>query len=102
MYRVVPALSHHHVGSTSDEVHLMATDRKASFAKRQRELEQKDRARQREQRRAERRANRENAATNTNLDPDVDPDLIGIVPGPQPPPDDVGGGADNGPGDPTD
>lgn len=60
------------------------TDRKASFAKRQRELEQKDRARQREQRRAERRAARENAPANASLDPDVDPDLAGIVPGPQP------------------
>jgi hypothetical protein len=33
------------------------TDRKATFAKRQREMEQKDRAKQREARRAERRAN---------------------------------------------
>jgi hypothetical protein len=32
------------------------TDRKATFAKRQREMEQKDRAKQREARRAERRA----------------------------------------------
>jgi hypothetical protein len=64
-------------------------DRKATFAKRQRELDQKEQARQREQRRLERKARSEAAnASRTTGDPDEDPDLAGIVPGPQPRPDD--------------
>ena len=60
------------------------TDRKASFAKRQRELEQKERAAQRLAKRNERRARAANASTpDPNADPDIDPDLVGIVPGPQ-------------------
>ena len=59
------------------------TDRKATFAKRQRELEQKDRAAQRLLRKADRKVQ---AAARAAIpgDPDVDPDLAGIVAGPQP------------------
>jgi len=57
------------------------TNRVATFAKRQRELEQKERAREREQRRADRRQRREDAPSDTG----VDPDIAHIVPGPQPP-----------------
>ena len=64
------------------------TDRKATFAKRQRELEQKQRATQRLQRKAERKASASANPADPNADPDIDPDLIGIVAGPQPRPDD--------------
>ncbi len=63
------------------------TDRKASFAKRQRELEQKERAAQRLQRKSDRKARQTATASNPgdpNADPDIDPDLAGIVAGPQP------------------
>jgi len=60
-------------------------DRKATFAKRQRELDQKEQARAREQRRLERKARAEaNASSRASGDPELDPDLAGIVPGPQP------------------
>lgn len=66
------------------------SDRKATFAKRQREMDQKDRARQRLARRAERKEQKANSPTGPD-DPDVDPDLAGIVPGPQPLPYDDNG-----------
>jgi hypothetical protein len=75
-------------GYTSTEARM--TDRKASFAKRQRELEQKERAAQRLQRKSDRKARAAASAANPdpNADPDIDPDLVGIVAGPQPRPDD--------------
>ena len=76
------------------------TDRKASFAKRQRELEQKERAAQRLQRKSDRKARAAASAANPgdpNADPDIDPDLVGIVAGPQPRDED-----DDAPADVTD
>lgn len=72
------------------------TDRKASFAKRQRELEQKDRATQRLKQKKERAAAAANRQRDPNADPDIDPDLIGIIAGPQPrlDDDDVPAGVD--------
>ena len=61
-------------------------DRKAAFAKRQRELDKKAHLKQKAEKLAERRARA--ASGDTSIDPDIDPDLIGIVPGPQPRPDD--------------
>lgn len=58
------------------------TNRNATFAKRQREQAQKEKARLREQKKAERRAKA--AMRVLASDDDVDPDLVGIVPGPQP------------------
>ena len=58
-------------------------NRNATFAKRQRELAQKDKVRQREQRKAQRRAN----ATQVVTQDGEDPDIAGIVPGPQPRPE---------------
>lgn len=66
------------------------TDRKASFAKRQRELEQKQRVADRLQRKSERKARSAASKDDPNADPDADPDLAGIVPGPQPREDDDG------------
>jgi hypothetical protein len=60
------------------------SNRNLTFAKRQREQNQKDRAREREARRAERKAKK---ATPRVGDDGEDPDIAGIVPGPQPPPD---------------
>jgi hypothetical protein len=60
--------------------------RTATFAKRQREQEQKERAREREQKRSERRARRNEAAREDGHDPDI----AGIVPGPQPSSDNEG------------
>jgi hypothetical protein len=51
-----------------------------TFAKRQREMEQKERAKEREARRVERRARVPGQAK----DGDEDPDIAGIIPGPQP------------------
>lgn len=62
------------------------SDRKAAFAKRQRELEQKEHRKQKAAKLADRRARA--ASGEAGGDPDIDPDLIGIVPGPQPRPDD--------------
>ncbi len=62
------------------------TDRKAAFAKRQRELDQKQHLAKKAARAAERKAR--SASGPGSDDPDIDPDLIGIVPGPQPRPDD--------------
>ena len=55
-------------------------NRVTTFAKRQRELDQKERAREREQRRADRRLRRQQAPPEGQLDPDI----ADIVPGPQP------------------
>jgi hypothetical protein len=65
------------------------SNRAATFAKRQREVEQKERAAQRIARKSERKT-RADASSRVAAggDPDVDPDLVGIVPGPQPRPDD--------------
>ncbi len=63
-------------------------DRKASFAKRQRELDQKERAAQRSALKKERTASNAARQRDPNADPNVDPDLVGIVPGPQPRDDD--------------
>ena len=62
------------------------TDRKAAFAKRQRELDQKEHRKQKAAKLAERRARAPSGEAGG--DPDIDPDLIGIVPGPQPRPAD--------------
>jgi hypothetical protein len=59
------------------------SNRNATFAKRQREQNQKERARQREQRRAERRS-RIDSDPGVAVQPGEDPDIAGIVPGPQP------------------
>ena len=56
-------------------------NRDTTFAKRQRELAQKERAREREQRRADRRLRRQETPPEGGLDPDI----ADIVPGPQPP-----------------
>ena len=57
------------------------SNRVTTFAKRQREQEQKERSKEREQRRVDRRARRTEGAREDG----VDPDIAGIVPGPQPP-----------------
>jgi hypothetical protein len=54
-------------------------------AKRQKEKERQDRQREKVQRRAERRNERANAPRPSNGE---DPDIAGIIPGPQPPPED--------------
>lgn len=61
------------------------SNRNATFAKRQREQNQKDKAQQKAARREERRSTKEARPAGED---DIDPDLIGIVPGPQPRPDD--------------
>jgi hypothetical protein len=57
------------------------SNRNATFAKRQREQNQKDKASQKAARREERRTTKEPRAPGED---DIDPDLVGIVPGPQP------------------
>lgn len=54
--------------------------RVTTFAKRQREQDQKERARARDQRRVERRGRKQDPPREEG----VDPDIAGIVPGPQP------------------
>jgi hypothetical protein len=61
------------------------SNRNATFAKRQREQTQKEKARLREQRRTERLATKKTSVVGED---GVDPDIAGIVPGPQPIPDD--------------
>jgi hypothetical protein len=56
------------------------SNRVTTFAKRQREIEQKERAKEREARRVERRSRR----TEGGKAEGEDPDIAGIVPGPQP------------------
>lgn len=63
------------------------SDRKAAFAKRQRELEQKERTKLKAEKKAARRAQQAAGGAPGSGD-DIDPDLIGIVPGPQPRPED--------------
>ena len=62
------------------------SNRNTTFAKRQREQSQKDRAREREARRAERRS-RKSENPGREGEGGEDPDIAGIVPGPQPKPD---------------
>jgi hypothetical protein len=56
------------------------SNRVTTFAKRQREMEQKERAKERDQRRADRKARKGDGAPTDGTDPDI----AGIVPGPQP------------------
>lgn len=58
----------------------------ATFQKREREAQRKDRARAKELRREARAAE---ASTRGPREDGVDPDIAGIVPGPQPPRDDL-------------
>jgi hypothetical protein len=57
------------------------SNRNMTFAKRQREQNQKDRVREREARRAERKNRKDD---DPNTPPGEDPDIAGIIPGPQP------------------
>jgi len=57
--------------------------RNPSFTKREREQAQKERTRAREQKKADRRSKK----AEPGRDDGEDPDIAGIVPGPQPPPD---------------
>jgi hypothetical protein len=57
----------------------------STFAKRQKELAQQERAREREVRRTERK---ERSDTREPARPGYDPDIAGIIPGPQPIPED--------------
>ena len=61
------------------------TNRNAAFAKRQRELNQKEKHRAKEQRKNDRKVKDPNAP-----DDGIDPDIAGIVPGPQPKPEGEG------------
>lgn len=56
-----------------------------SFAKRQRERSRKERQREKELKRKERRADKPDRPTV----PGEDPDIAGIIPGPQPKPEDM-------------
>jgi hypothetical protein len=58
-------------------------NRVSTFAKRQRELDQKERAKERAQRRDDRRARKDKGPREAGDDPDI----AGIVPGPQAPND---------------
>jgi hypothetical protein len=60
------------------------SNRNATFAKRQREQTQKEKARLREQRRVERLATKKAAGPDAPAEDGVDPDIAGIIPGPQP------------------
>ncbi len=60
------------------------TIRNVTFAKRQREQNQKERARDREARKAERRGKEKDPVATANGE---DPDIAGIIPGPQPKPE---------------
>jgi hypothetical protein len=64
------------------------SNRNATFAKRQREQTQKEKARLREQRRTERLASKNAAGPAAPAEDGVDPDIAGIIPGPQPREDD--------------
>ncbi len=61
------------------------SNRITTFAKRQREQDQKERARERAQRRDDRRARK--AKDKSTLEGGVDQDIAGITPGPQKPND---------------
>lgn len=58
------------------------SNRNIAFAKRQREMKQKERAKEKEQKKAERRAKA--ATPGGDKSGEEDPDIAGIVPGPQP------------------
>ena len=57
-----------------------------TFAKRQKERARQDRQREKDAKRKQRRA--EGPAPRGPVEPGVDPDIAGIVPGPQPVPED--------------
>jgi hypothetical protein len=57
----------------------MANRGRATFAKRQREIQRQERAREKAQKRVE----RENTKIKLDRSSTVDPDIAGIVPGPQ-------------------
>jgi hypothetical protein len=57
----------------------MANRGRATFAKRQREIQRQERAREKAQKRVE----RENTKVKLDRNSTVDPDIAGIVPGPQ-------------------
>ena len=60
----------------------MANRGRATFAKRQREIQRQERAREKAAKRVEREAGKVKA----DRKGEVDPDIAGIVPGPQPSP----------------
>jgi len=64
----------------------MGRDKSATFAKRARERARQEVKRQKAERRAQRRAEKGNGSAQTG---DVDPDIADIVPGPQPPPEEL-------------
>jgi hypothetical protein len=57
-----------------------------TFSKRQKEKNRQDRQREKEMKRQQRR---DRPLKPTPDDAGVDPDIAGIIPGPQPPPDDL-------------
>ena len=65
----------------------MGAKGRPSFGKRQKEQARRDQQKQKEQQRAERRAQR---STDRRDPSGEDPDIAGIVPGPQPRPEDEG------------
>ena len=62
----------------------MAVKGRPSISKRQKEMSRKEERERKEARRAQRKADRENRPTGA---PGEDPDIAGIVPGPQPIPE---------------
>jgi hypothetical protein len=74
-------VNHNHGRRVSAARKPCMSNRSTTFAKRQRETQLKEKAKQKEERRAQRR---------TRVAPEAggeDPDIAGIVPGPQPPQD---------------
>jgi len=63
----------------------MANKGRTSFAKRQKEIARQERAREKAAKRVERKDEKSKV---TRPDGEEDPDIAGIVPGPQPPPED--------------
>jgi hypothetical protein len=66
----------------------MARNRSATFAKRERERTRLQRRNEKAERKAQRKAEKENT-NDTDVAPGEDPDIAGIVPGPQPPPEEA-------------
>ena len=66
----------------------MARPNPASFEKRKREIEKKKKKQEKREKRAQRKAEKEERAENTQ-EATVDPDIAGIVPGPQPHPQEL-------------
>jgi sRNA-binding protein len=64
----------------------MGRDKSATFAKRARERARQEVKRQKAERRAQRRAEKGSDGSQPN---DIDPDIADIVPGPQPPPEEL-------------